>query len=91
MSKLSDRVKALEKQVAELEKLVMLKSNTGGKLGAVKSWLTEHLADGPEPVSEVKEAARVAGIGKIILVTAKRELGVLTIGDSGGFLWELKQ
>ncbi len=69
-------------------------SQRPSKVAEAVDWLTEMLADGPQPAAEIYDKAEAAGITKITLRRAKKEAGVLTerilgVSGSGYWIWQL--
>lgn len=70
---------------------VMNAESTGGgqKLGWVRDWLRNELADGPKKASEVELNAEKSSISRMTLRRAKEELKVVPSRSKDGWYWEL--
>jgi hypothetical protein len=62
------------------------------KTAQAAGWLSDCLADGPQPAAAVLRDAAVCGVARGALLEAKRRLGVISIKTpsvNGGWLWSL--
>lgn len=65
-----------------------------GALAEAREWLSDILADGPQPAKEIQRAAREAGISDITLRRAREAIAsVMRLGGGTGqrWLWALKR
>lgn len=92
--KLTERNEELQKLLNTFnrDQEIRRKQSTPRKSKSIK-WLQEQLEQGPQPATEIKQAANAAGIKLRTLYKAKKSLGVISerIGSSNPphWIWKL--
>lgn len=65
------------------------KPKAPGALDEAKDFLRKQLAEGAQPVVDIQNAAKGAGISTATLNRAKTELGIKPVKDGSGWTWKL--